>query len=121
MQGSSLRLEAAEHHVRSPFTPGNWVRELQGLCVEIVAQHAQQVDVVDRQLAVLTGQYPFQEGQVLTNLQLVLGGIVEDPEADLVAQPLSGEESRAGDLIGDLVEAILQVRIFAVGRPLRER
>lgn len=75
--------------------------------LEIVAQHALQVDVVDRQLAVLTGQYPFQEGEVLANLQFVLRGIVEDPEADLVAQALAGKEGLAGDLLGDLVEAIL--------------
>lgn len=84
VQRAAQRLE--QHRIALGLLHGDGLVEKATL-LKIVAQ---QVDVVNRQLAVLTGQHTFQEGEVLANLQFVLGGIVEDPEADLVTQVLAG-------------------------------
>ena len=75
--------------------------------IQVVAHSLQQVDVDHLQVAVLFVQETFEKAQVLAYLQLRFRGIVEDPETDLVAKPLTLQKLFGEDLFRDLVEPIL--------------
>lgn len=68
----------------------------------------------------LAGQEDLPPKRVVAQqlLGLPANQLVEDPEAEFVAQALTGEEGRGGDLLGNLVEAIFPEKIFSVGWPL---
>ncbi|MCY1188222.1 hypothetical protein D9M73_293000 [compost metagenome] len=51
----------------------------------------------------LLGEEPLQKTEVFAHLQLILGGVVEDPETELIAQSLAPQELFGEDLVWDLV------------------
>ena len=74
-------------------------------CFEVGQDDVEQVQVQDAELAVMAREAIHHHLDVLADLQLVLGRIVEDVAGDLVADALAREEGLAGDTRQDLVEA----------------
>src|SRR3989344_1115532 len=71
--------------------------------IQIFAHSLQQIDMSHFELAMLLGEEPLQKTEVFAHLQLILGGVVEDPETELIAQSLAPQELFGEDLVWDLV------------------